>query len=417
MAVRVYTGESTATAKQVETYTVGAATSGQTFTITLKYEDGNTSTADSVSYANTGGETTSTIASKITSLCQESTKNRFKKVVFTVDEAVITATAATAGEPFYATVTYSPTSSLLTVAQTAENKGPNDWNDVSNWAMGVVPVAGDEVVVDTDQDISYGLAQSSLGFCQFRVAPGSTGKIGERSYYLKVKMTTLENAAVFCGTGEAFVDFGATTSLGTITVHNTAAASDSMNSGLHLLVRATHASTSIQYGGSLFVKGGDVGLATFGGELSQIGYVDVSEPAAVSSKLRTGPDAQIGSMAVSAGTVIFERRLQDSVAETTSAINVSGGEVTIAGTCVDIGAVNQFGGTVYLDDCDEAGGVTTYNLYEGILDTTRTGSARVIGTLNMWPGGTANISGSGMTLTNDIVPQSAGAYQVSVSAL
>ena len=164
MAIRVYTGASTTTAKQVETYTIGAAsslmTSGQTFTITLKYE-GSTPT-DVVSYSNTSVEVTSalapTIASKITSLCQESTKNRFKKVVFTVASDVITATAATAGEPFYATVACTPTTALVTAAQTAENKGPSDWNDVSNWGTGVVPVTNDEVMIDTDQDISYGLA-------------------------------------------------------------------------------------------------------------------------------------------------------------------------------------------------------------------------------------------------------------------
>ena len=417
MAIRVYTGASTTTAKQVETYTIGGLvssliTSGQTFTITLKYE-GSTPT-DVVSYSNTSVEVTSalapTIASKITSLCQESTKNRFKKVVFTVDAEVITATAATAGEPFYATVACTPTTALVTAAQTAENKGPSDWNDVSNWGTGVVPVTNDEVMIDTDQDISYGLGQSSVALNFFHVQPGSTGRIGNRDHYLQIGMTAgNQKTSAFSGTGEAFVDFGEG-KFGLCTVFNTAAASDSSNSGLHLLATATSSLT-------LDIRGGDVGLATFSGESSHLKSVIVSEPGAVSSKFRMGDGVStITNVDVSAGTAVMSR---SGVAATITAMNVQGGTVVLEGNKLFVTTLNQYGGTIYADNINSESGITTLNIYAGTFDTTRAANSRDIDALNIWPGGTFLRAGDGVTIgAGQVVNlQDVGAQQVTVAAI
>lgn len=122
--------------KQVMTITVGSATVGHTFTITIN--------SKSVTYTAVTGDTTTDIATALVALCVASSDPEFYTMLsWKSSAAVITVTAITAGEPF--TISLSGTGTL-TLATTTANSSPEDIANPLNWSGSTLPVNGDTVI-------------------------------------------------------------------------------------------------------------------------------------------------------------------------------------------------------------------------------------------------------------------------------
>lgn len=154
---------------QVETFTVGSATSTETFGVTINGKD--------ISYTAGSGETTSTVAAALQALLSAATAPpEFQEVTWTVSSAVITATAATPGVPFTTTKTGTGTFAKATVTASS---GPNHADAAANWSTGAVPANTNDTLIDGGPDILYGLGSvTSTALNSFRVKASFTGSIG-----------------------------------------------------------------------------------------------------------------------------------------------------------------------------------------------------------------------------------------------
>lgn len=152
------------TRAQVNTLTVsGTPAAGNTAAVTI---NGKT-----ITYTVVTGDTIETIASELAALLRASEDGEFQLIVWTVDDAVITATAATAGVPF--TTTGSGTLSVsstgggattLTAASVQTNSSPNDAANTANWSGGSLPVNSDDVIIEnTSQPLWWNLSTAISG--------------------------------------------------------------------------------------------------------------------------------------------------------------------------------------------------------------------------------------------------------------
>lgn len=158
MAVKTWVGA----ARRInmkQTITIGSATNTETFTVSFKHPSNHAlAVAVQIATHTASGDTTSTIAADLKSQLEASNHEFAKALTFTVSSAVITIEANVAGVPFVCSVGGTGTITLATVTA---NSGPNDFGVASNWLNGVVPVANDDVYIEGESSILYGLNQTS----------------------------------------------------------------------------------------------------------------------------------------------------------------------------------------------------------------------------------------------------------------
>lgn len=157
---------------QVETFTVGSSTVGQTFGVTI---NGKT-----LAYPAVGGDTVATIANGLQAVLSASTAPaEFQEVTWTSDGvSVVTATAATPGVPFV-TAAVTTGGGILSKSSVTSSSGPNHADATANWTLGALPTTGDDVLIDGGSDLLYGLQNlTSAAYNSLRIQASFTGNIG-----------------------------------------------------------------------------------------------------------------------------------------------------------------------------------------------------------------------------------------------
>ncbi|HXE43069.1 MAG TPA: hypothetical protein VN516_08595, partial [Candidatus Baltobacteraceae bacterium] len=137
MATQNWLGIATAVS-QVTTVTIGTYDATTTYKVTIG--------GQTISTLGTGG-TNATTATALKNLLAASTHPYFAAVTWTVNSAVITGTATTAGVPFVLTTAVSSGTGTISNSTTTASSGPNDWSTALNWDSGTVPAAGDNVYI------------------------------------------------------------------------------------------------------------------------------------------------------------------------------------------------------------------------------------------------------------------------------
>lgn len=126
-------------------------------TVTAMTVHGITCNGKTISITLGSGETTSTAASKLLAAIQATLAGEFQEYVWTVDAAVVTGTAKTAGIP--GTFTNASTGGTAgTLSNATPATGPNFINLAANWSGAALPVDGDDWYLDAGSpDMLYGL--------------------------------------------------------------------------------------------------------------------------------------------------------------------------------------------------------------------------------------------------------------------
>lgn len=185
---------------QVDRLTPANVENTDTFSAILTDEDG--STTETVSFNATAGTVanvtaglTAAINALYTGLTSSTTLFRFVQATDNTTSADVTSREA--GRPFYLTSSTTDhgganTQTLLRSSVTA-NSGPLDWNTALNWSGSAVPVNSDLVLISgrAQNNISYGLAKTSLTLAQLVIDQAFVFSVGTVKYALKLSACTL----------------------------------------------------------------------------------------------------------------------------------------------------------------------------------------------------------------------------------
>lgn len=258
---------------RVETYTVGSATVGQTFGVTIN--------AKPVYYTAVTGDTTATVATGLQAALAGSALPEFKRVTWSVSTLDVIGTATTAGVPFIGAVYGTGT---LSRAVTTAGTGPNDVANTANWSLGAVPAVTDAVVIDgTDSGLLWNLDTFNAAgiLASFTVKASFTGTIGlpeitadgYREYLPRYLKFADGVTAVSLGDGEGtgssrlLLDFDAYTP--TVSVVATGVRVDTALPPLIM--------TGLAAGAVVNVAGGELGVAAETGQTATVTTLRVAE--------------------------------------------------------------------------------------------------------------------------------------------
>ena len=316
------------------------------------------------------------------------------------DDVILTADVA--GRPFTATLTPLEANLSAADAQTIEgvgtattgattttSTGPNDWSTAGNWSDGAVPVDSDIVFIeDSDDEILYGLSQTSIDLTALHILASFTGKIGlpkwnpngyaeYRTEFLSLGTATTLKIGYGPGAGSGALKISVGSNACTCDVNRTA---PTVEEGVpSLLWKGTHANNVLN------VNRGFVGVATFAGETATIATLRVGY---VASRER---DSQVVCGSGVTLTTIEQTGGQLEVESNVTTAKVRGGALTVKGsatvTTLNAGIPNQKEPNLIRATCyyNTSGTLTTANLYPGaVLDLEQDNRARTITTLNVF---------------------------------
>lgn len=258
-------------------------------------------------------------------------------------------TAATAGVPFTATLhalesdgsTDGDSQTIATVntatsgTATTASSGPNHWDTAANWSLGAVPVNTNDVDLEnSDVDILYGLAQSSVTLASLNADRSYTGKVGlptwnENGYY-EYRATELAIGATLVNIGRG--NEGAGTGRFKLNTGSVQTAINGYFTGSEIetgipafLWRGTHASNAANFNrgfyGCGFFAGEAFTLATL-----NVGYID--NPAGDVRLILGGT----GTLSATAFTMTGGEASLFSATTSTAAIIVYDGTLNLEGT-------------------------------------------------------------------------------------
>lgn len=249
---------------------------------------------------------------------------------------------------------------------------PNDWATAANWSPAVVPIAGDDVIIQGAVNID-GYDASAVTLNNFTVEDGYTGTIGSRTTYLDITMGAAD-IFTFSGRGRAYIDVNA--SAVDMVIHTTASQSQGQ-AGLYLLGTAID---DVQVrGGSVKFEGSTV--TTF--DAKNGSNVEFDSGCTVTNLNNTG------------GTVVSEG--------TSTNVKATGGTTTINGTAA-VTSLECRGGTLF---CNTTGTVTTLTVADtGSVDMRNLLTARTVTTLDI-NGGSIRYNPNVITVTNAITSDGA----------
>ncbi len=313
---------------QVDTLTPANVGIGDTFTATINGKS-ITVTATAATVANvTGLMTTAWNASAIP---------EFAEITATDSTTHVTLTADTAGKPFTVTATEADGNAsdtqTFTQATTTACSGPNFWNVAANWSTGAVPIAADDVWIDSGASILYGLSNSGATLASLNIMQSFTGEIGlpyinedgtieyteYRTAYLTLEATVVNiGAGVGTGSGRIKLNLGSVQT--TVNVFNSG---NTAETGLgSIIIKGTHASNTLN------VTKGDVDVAPFAGEAAtlltvNVGYLN-NQTGDSDVYLGAGVTLTNATIKVSGG-----RLETNSATSGTATITVSGGTVVL----------------------------------------------------------------------------------------
>ena len=325
----------------------------------------------------------------------------------------ITATASTAGVPFTATLTASGgTGTVTAFSNTTPSSGPSHWDDATNWDGGVIPGAGDSVVVESSSsNILYGLDQVTGALQNVSIFKTFTGRIGLNSLKFSLGGTTETSAAVeyrpdYMTISAANIEIGkqvgpgspagsarikidnTKTSASLLTVFGTA--SGSIDSFLPAMrYKAAHANADV----TVMSAAGGVGVGKeFNGEVSTNGDITLRTTNS-SDKIYIGPGVTYSNYTQFGGTAIID------AASTLTLVKATGGDLEIDGDFTITTMTND--GSTVVDNHKKTSGnsVTTLNNTSGSYDLNSSNDARTIATLNQGRAATLLIDPNVVTVT------------------
>lgn len=285
-----------------------------------------------------GGGGIPTCASRLASaiMAIQGTREEFAEltVLYTAGSDTVELQATTPGVNFVVTSTVTGGTGAMTQTTVATNHGPGEWTDINNWSTGVIPVSGDDVVIDnTSVDIQFGLAQSGVVLNSIEFGPNFSGTIGlpvdnENGYYeyrpsyLQIQATTV---IVNCSSSRIKMDLGTGTG-SAVTVSSTGQSQDEGFNSCTIKGSAT------SY--TLNLKGGDVGTALQDGDLCTLGTVQTSADTTLTMGSGTTPTTvtSIGGT-ITAKCSITTLSLFE--ASTLTAQSVSGASINMTTVIVD----------------------------------------------------------------------------------
>ncbi len=156
-------------AQQVDHLTPGGTIEADdVFTVTLTDENGATQSVSAVA----GGTTVADVCNALITALNNAgpSKNLFREVIWTTDEAKIIATARNPSKPFYCTVSTTEDGGGEADDQTFErtesvaHSGPNTWFVDANWEENAAPESGDDIrIMKGAHSILYGLETAGSG--------------------------------------------------------------------------------------------------------------------------------------------------------------------------------------------------------------------------------------------------------------
>lgn len=385
MATRYWLGKATAVA-QVGTIQITAYDAATTYKLVVNGE--------TIASTSAQGSANAT-ASALNTAWNNSTNPYATPITTSVSTDTITFTADNAGVPF--TVSGSVTGGTGTIGSytaTTANSGPNDWSTAANWSGDTVPTTGDTVIIkDTAVSILWGLAQSGVTLADLQIHRSFTGYIGlnhmafltnattsttakteYRAHYLAISATLLtigENLSSVTPTGSTRIKIDLGSNASTIMIIGTAASSaETGRPSIRLL--NVHASSTM----TVRSAPGGVGVAAeVAGEVSTLSKIQITDTS-TETKVLLGSGVTLTTWEQQGGTNAI-----GGLAATITTMNVLGGTLRTEGDYT-ITTVNQYGGTVYSNHIKTGGNcVTTYNLFDGVLDLRATRRTRTIATL------------------------------------
>lgn len=263
---------------------------------------------------------------------------------------ILTMDSTGAGKPFTVTISTTETGGGGADSQTIDgttsstgtnsttNSGPNVVSLAGNWAGGVAPIDGDDVIFDQGSvDVLYDLDQNGVTPASITILPGYTGNIGlpvvnednSNGPYFEYRETYLKygtsgdstNIAVLINGGGQRVKYSAGSSQATFRVEGTGQSNDQNVPAC--LLKGTHASNA------LHVSKGDVGFAYYGGETGTLVTLNVGFQTNVAG------DASV--------------RLGSGVTLTAPTITVTGGYLEINSAITSTSVVVQYDGEIKLN--------------------------------------------------------------------
>lgn len=292
--------------------------------------------------------------------------------------STIVFTSNTPGKPFTLAITTTEANGGAADAQTISSatvtqasKGPNHWDDASNWSAGTVPASGENVYLENSAvDILYGLDQNgTAALGSLNIARTYTGKIGlpdvgrnssgityreYREKYLIHKATLFNLGYGTTGAGSSRIRWNGYDAQTTMLVTSTGRTETSGIPAFQML--GTHASNA------LTILQGDMGVAVNAGEVSTLATI------------------RVGSSGSGASDV--QLTLGSGVTATSATVTQAGG--TITSNCA-VATWNMLDGTGY----HQSGALTTLVVDKGNMIYTSTGT---LGTLTVGSDGDIDFS-------------------------
>lgn len=417
MAEKKFIGAADAIA-QVETVQVTAFDAATTYEITIG--------GDVVSVL--GDTDVDTTALNLQAALTASTNPYFSSITWTVLTDTITGTAKSAGDPFTATSSATGgTGTIGAVTSVTASSGPNDWDVGRNWDGGVVPVTGDDVIIENSSiPITHGLNQSAVTLASLKVTKDYTGRIGlkenefatnssgsqttsvkneYRDQYLQISVTILsigENFTNRTQTGSSMLKVDLGTVVSTVTVHDTSTSSfETGKPSVQLL--GVNVSNKL-----IVVKSpGNIGIAVSGFEVSTFDSVEIGTNVG-NTGVTLGDGVTLTTWSQKSGSHFL------NAAATITTADVLGGTLTTDGDFI-ITTLNINGGAVLnLNHVNASAVITTLNyLGAATVDTTKSSKDRTVTNINLKAGAVLKADNSRFTITNLAFPTND--YQLSVA--
>lgn len=335
-------------------------------------------------------------------------------IAWTVVTDTITATATVPGMPFILATAVVGGAGTIADVQSTVSSGPNHYDTLANWSLGVLPIAGDDIALRANSvPILFGLSQAGATFARFIMEQSYTGKLGlnsskfaitatsnsefaeeYRDIYLRIDATLVDlgedlgPGGLAVGASRVMLDLGGVVS--TVTVHNTSSAPAETNRP-SIRILAANANTEI------FVRNARAGVGVAmdaPGETSTINRVSVSD-VTTATRIFLGDGVTMTAYDQNGGDAILNSAVDIPT------VTVNNGILTTEGV-YEIAVLNSNGGTIFPNNTDPADAIGILNLNGGLVDGRNSNEPRTWGTVNQKAGGTLAIDTTVVSITSHV---------------